>query len=204
MPEQHKYIDNPFYKGFYESEELVNMGFRSVGKYVKIAKNCTIVGLENISLGNNIQIDEQVFIAANKGFLDIGDHVHIGGGSHLSCTAGITISDFCGLSQGVRIYSVTDDYTGYSLTNATVPERFKSVKVAPVNLCRHVLIGSGSVVLPGVTIGEGSAVGALSFVSMSLDEWGVYFGCPAKRIKVRSKKLLEMETLLMSEERCAD
>jgi galactoside O-acetyltransferase len=59
-----------------------------------------------------------------------------------------------------------------------------------------VLIGSGSVVLPGVTIGEGSAVGALSLVSMSLDEWGVYFGSPAKRIKARSKNLLEMEKLL--------
>jgi galactoside O-acetyltransferase len=196
MSDKQRHTDNPFYKCFFESEELMNMGFMSVGKNVKIAKNCTIVGLENISLGNNIQIDEQVFIAVNKGYLDIGDHVHIGGGCHVSGTGGVTISDFCGLSQGVRIYSVTDDYTGYSLTNATVPERFKSVKVAPVNLGRHVLIGSGSVVLPGVTIGEGSAVGALSLVSISLDEWGVYFGSPAKRIKARSKKLLEMEKLL--------
>jgi len=200
MPEKQKYIDNPFYKGFYGSEELAGMGFGAVGKNVKIAKGCTIIGLENISLGSNIQIDEQVFIAANRGSLVIGDYVHIGGGSHVSCAGGVTISDFCGLSQGVRVYSATDDYTGHSLTNTTVPEQYKSLSVSPVKLERHVLIGSGSVVLPGVTIGEGSAVGALSLVSMSLDEWGVYFGAPAKRIKVRSKKLLEMEKLLLREE----
>jgi acetyltransferase-like isoleucine patch superfamily enzyme len=52
-------------------------------------------------------------------------------------------------------------------------------------------------VLPGVTIGMGSAVGALSLVTMSLDAWGVYLGTPAKKIKARSKKMLEYETLLL-------
>lgn len=192
---------NPFYKGFYVSEDLVDMGFRSVGKNVKIAKSCTIIGLENISIGSNVQIDEQVFVAANKGFLDIGDHVHIGGTCHLNCNGGVVISDFCGLSQGVKIYSVTDDYSGDSLTNPTVPDKFKNIKKSPVHLGRHVLIGSGSVVLPGVSIGDGSSVGALSFVSVSLGDWGLFFGSPAKKIKARSKKLLELEEMLLQEER---
>lgn len=190
---------NPFYRGFFVSEELVNMGFRSIGKNVKIAKSCTIVGLENISIGCNVQIDENVFIAANKGYLDIGNHVHIGGACHLNCAGGIKLADFCGLSQGVRIYSVSDDYTGYSLTNTTVPDIYKNIAISPVNLERHVLIGSGSVVLPGVTIGLGSAVGALSLVTMSLDAWGIYLGTPAKRLKARSKKMLEYETFLLEE-----
>ena len=199
MPDQIQQVANPFYKGYFQSEELVGMGFESVGENVKIAKNCTLVGLDKISLGNNIQIDENVFIAANAGPLHIGDYVHIGGASHLSCAGGITISDFCGLSQGVRIYSATDDYTGFSLTNATVPEKYKNVKIAPVFLGRHVLIGSGCVILPGVQIGIGSSVGALSLVTVSLKEWGVYFGAPAKRIKARSKKLLELEKRLLQE-----
>ena len=199
MPDQIQQVANPFYKGYFQSEELVGMGFESVGENVKIAKNCTLVGLDKISLGNNIQIDENVFIAANAGPLHIGDYVHIGGASHLSCAGGITISDFCGLSQGVRIYSATDDYTGFSLTNATVPEKYKNVKIAPVFLGRHVLIGSGCVILPGVQIGIGSSVGALSLVTVSLKEWGVYFGAPAKRIKARSQKLLELEKRLLQE-----
>ena len=63
---------------------------------------------------------------------------------------------------------------------------------------RHVIIGSGSVVLPGVTIGEGSSVGALSLITKSLEEWGVYFGSPAKKIKSRRKDLLEQEQTLLA------
>lgn len=194
-------VHNPFYKGFFESEELVKMGFKSVGENVRIAKSCTIVGLENISIKSNVQIDEHVFIAANKGLLQIGDHVHVGGLCHLNCNGGVFISDFCGLSQGVKIYSLTDDYSGNSLTNPTVPEKYKQLKKAPVHLGRHVLIGSGSVVLPGVSIGFGSAVGALSLVSVPLDEWGIFFGSPAKKIQSRSKKILELEKLLKQNER---
>jgi acetyltransferase-like isoleucine patch superfamily enzyme len=201
MPDHAQQAANPFYKGYFKSEELLGMGFKSVGENVKIAKNCTIVGLDKISLGNNIQIDENVFIAANAGPLHVGDYVHIGGGSHLNCAGGITLSDFCGLSQGVRIYSATDDYTGFSLTNSTVPEKFKSVKIAPVFLGRHVIIGSGCVILHGVNIGIGSSVGALSLVHSSLQEWGVYFGSPAKRIKARSQNLLELERQLISEKK---
>lgn len=194
--EQMEQKNNPFYKGFFVSDELVNMGFKYVGDNVKIAKNCTIIGLENISIGENVQIDENVFIGANVGYFNIGNHVHIGGMCHLNCSGGITLADFCGLSQGVRIYSMTDDYTGYSMTNVTVPEKYKMLKIAPVVLEPHVLIGSGSVVMPGVNIGIGSAVGALSLVTMSLQEWGIYIGAPAKKIKMRSKRILDLEARL--------
>ncbi len=204
MPDQIKHAANPFYKGYFKSEELVEMGFKSVGKNVRIAKNCTLVGLDSISLGNNIQIDENVFIAANSGTLHVGDYVHIGGGCHLSCAGGVILSDFCGLSQGVRIYSATDDYSGFSLTNVTVPEKYKNVTIAPVFLGKHVLIGSGCVILPGVQIGIGSSVGALSLVHISLKEWGVYFGIPAKRIKARSRNLLELERKFLQETIGAD
>jgi galactoside O-acetyltransferase len=103
------------------------------------------------------------------------------------------MQDFSGLSQGARIYSCSDDYSGNSLTNPTVPGEYLNLKIAPVIIGRHVIIGSGSVVLPGCSIQEGSSVGALSLVTKSLESWGVYLGIPAKRIKSRSKKLLERE-----------
>ena len=67
------------------------------------------------------------------------------------------------------------------------------MKLAPVFLREHVIIGTGSVIFPGVTIGKGSSVGALSLVSVSLDEWGVYFGVPVRKINIRSKKILTLE-----------
>lgn len=190
---------NPFNPGYFETAELRSFGFRSVGDSVRVARNSTIIGLCNIELGSNIRIDGGVVIAAHSGSLTVGDYVHIGGGCYLGCAGGISLSDFSGLSQGVRIYSGTDDYSGRSLTNPTVPHKYLRLKIAPVMLGRHVIIGAGSVILPGVRIGEGSSVGALSLVLKSLDPWGVYFGSPARRIKARNKDLLELEQALLAE-----
>ena len=55
------------------------------------------------------------------------------------------------------------------------------------------IIGAGTVVLPGVEIGEGTAVGAQGLVTRSLEPWGVYAGCPVRRLKDRPQDLLEQE-----------
>ena len=125
--------------------------------------------------------------------LRIGSYVHIGGLCYLSAGDGICLEDFSGLSQGVRIYSRTDDYSGEHLTNPTVPERFTGITRGAVTLGRHVIVGSGSVILPKVTVGEGSSIGALSLVTKNIPPWGVYFGAPAKKIYNRSKRLLDLE-----------
>ena len=109
------------------------------------------------------------------------------------------MSNFSGLSQGVRIYTRTDDYSGKTLTNPTIPKKFTGIKSGKVTLGKHVIIGSGSVILPSVTIGDGSSVGALSLVNKNLEEWGMYFGSPAIRIKNRSKSLLTLEDKYLQE-----
>lgn len=193
-------MNNPFSPGYYNEEELASFGFQSVGTNVRVARNCTIIGLANISLGSNVRIDGGgAIIADGNGWLNIGSFVHVGGWCFLSAGDGIVMEDFSGLSQGVRIYSRTDDYSGEYLTNPTVPEKFTGITRGTVTLKKHVIIGSGTVILPKVTIGEGSSVGALSLVTKSLDPWGVFFGCPAKRLKDRSRRLLGLETELMEE-----
>lgn len=189
---------NPFDPGYYHEHELREFGFKSVGNNVRVAKNCTIIGLEHISLGDHVRIDGYSTLVAAGGFITLGNYIHVGGYAMLSGGAGIVMEDFSGLSQGVRLYSKSDDYSGASLTNPTVPARFLAVKQGVVTLARHVIVGSGSIVLPGVTIGTGSAVGALSVVSRSLDAWGVFAGVPARRIKARSQALLEQEAELLA------
>jgi acetyltransferase-like isoleucine patch superfamily enzyme len=193
-------LTNPFDPGYYSGAELRSIGFKSIGSNVQIAKNCNIVGLGNISIGNNVRIDAYcTIIAAGDGWLDLGSFIHIGGYCFLSAGEGIIMEDFSGLSQGVRIYSRTDDFTGSYLTNPTVPKKYTGIAGGTVILKRHVIIGSGSVILPKVTIGEGSSVGALSLVTKSIDCWGVFFGCPVKRLKSRSKHLLVLESEFMKE-----
>lgn len=190
---------NPFDVGFFTEHELKNLGFKRLGNNVSIAKNCTIIGLQNISIGDNVRIDGySTIVAAGDGFLNIGSFIHIGGYSLLSAGAGITMNDFSGISQGVRVYSKTDDYTGAYLTNPTVPPKYTGVTSGEVVLGRHSIIGSGTVILPKVTIGEGASVGALSLVTKSLADWGVYFGSPARRIRNRKKDLLALEQEFLS------
>ncbi|PHV36165.1 acyltransferase [Janthinobacterium sp. BJB304] len=185
-----------FNPGYYTEEDLRDAGFRSLGHNVRIARNCTIIGIENIAVGNNVRIDGYSTLAAAGGYIHIGNYVHIGGGGFLSGAAGITLEDYAGLSQGVRLYSKTDDYSGASMTNPTVPAEFTNCKSGTVHLGRHVIIGSGSVVLPGAQLGEGVAVGALSLVTKSLPAWGIYAGTPAKRINSRDQGLLIAEEQL--------
>jgi galactoside O-acetyltransferase len=194
-------MNNPFDPGYYNEHELAGFGFKSIGTHVRVAKNMTIIGMENISLGNNVRIDGYgtLVAAGATGSISIGSFVHIGGWCYLSACDGIVMEDFSGLSQGVCIYSRTDDYSGRHLTNPTVPHKFTGLTCGTVTLKRHVIIGSGTVILPKVTIGEGSSVGALSLVNKSLDPWGVYFGSPATRLMARSKRLLELEAELMRE-----
>ncbi|MFM0160777.1 acyltransferase [Paraburkholderia sediminicola] len=190
-------MENPFNPGYWTEDELSTFGFCKIGTNVRVAKNCTIIGMQNISIADNVRIDGPTVMSASSGYIRIGSHVHIGGMAFLAGGGGIELADFSGLSQGVRIYSTSDDYSGAALTNPTVPKDYLNVKVAPVTLGRHVIVGSGSVILPGCSIGEGSSIGALSLVTKSLDPWGVYFGTPARRLRARSRKLLKLEQELV-------
>lgn len=187
-------MNNPFNLGFYCEDELKNFGFLSIGTNVKIAKTCNIVGLENISIGNNVRIDAFTTIIASKNEKTIiGSNIHIGAYCYLSANYGIEMQDFSGMSQGVKLYTNNDDYSGNSLTNPSIPEEFKNISFGKITLKKHVIIGSNTIILPKVTLEEGVAVGALSFVNKSLKEWKIYMGCPIKVIRERSKKIIELE-----------
>jgi acetyltransferase-like isoleucine patch superfamily enzyme len=184
-----------FESRFHGDDDLRYAGFQSLGTNVSIHEIVNIHGVENIRIGSNVRIDAYVTIIAT-GPVEIGSYVHIGSYSHLSGGEGITMGDFSAVSQGVKIYSRNDDFSGKSLTNPTVPPEFTGVTGGKVTIEKHVIIGAGSVILPGVTIGEGSSVGALSLVGGSLPSWGVYFGSPARKVGDRSRDLLELEQRL--------
>lgn len=178
--------------------ELRALGLKSVGSNVMVHEAAILVDLDRIEIGSNVRIDPFCILSAAGGYLRIGNHVHIASHADIYAGGGVEMGDFVGLSQGGRIYSVNDDYSGGSLTGPTIPKKYLKTNKAKVTVGRHVVIGSGSVVLPGVQIGEGSTVGALSLVSKSLDPWGVYAGIPARRLRDRSQQLLEDEQRLLA------
>ena len=107
--------------------------------------------------------------------------------------SGITVSDFAGISYASQVFAQSDDYTGVALTGPTVPVRYTKVFKAPVLFGRHVIVGAGSIVLPGVTVAEGCAIGAHSTVISSTKPWGVYAGTPARWLRRRRRDLLLLE-----------
>ena len=176
---------------FYSVEELKEMGFQKIGTDVNISKKASFYGTENISLGNHVRIDDFCILS---GKIALGDYIHVAAYSALyGSDAGIQVDDFANISSRVCIYAVSDDYSGESMTSPMVPEEYKKLQKAPVNIGKHAIIGSGCVVLPGASIGEGCAVGSLSLVKRPLDDWWIYAGIPAEKRKKRSKDLLQKE-----------
>ncbi|MCX8086715.1 MAG: acyltransferase [Rhodocyclaceae bacterium] len=178
--------------------EIETIGFASVGEDVRISEHARFYGASRIRLGNHVRIDDFCVLSAGEGGIEIGDYVHIAVYCSLIGQGKIVMADFSGLSSRVSIYSSNDDYSGAALTNPTVPKEFTNVYHAPVHLGRHVIVGSGSIILPGVTLEEGVAVGALSLVNKDCAAFGIYFGNPAKRIKERRRDLLELEARLLA------
>ena len=172
---------------------LEAMGFASLGSELHISDRATFYGCANIRIGDNVRIDDFCVLSAGAGGIDIGNHIHIAVFTCLIGKGRITLADFCNLSSRVAIYSSSDDFSGATLTNPTIPDRFKSVLHDDVLIGRHVVIGTGSVVLPGVALEEGVAVGALSMVKSSCPPFGIYAGSPARRVGERERSLLALE-----------
>ncbi len=178
---------------FYTADELAGLGFKYVGSNVLISKKSSIYTPSKISFGSNVRIDDFCVLAGGSG-IKLGSFIHIASYSALYGGSGIVMEDFSGLSARVTIYTESDDYSGYSLTNPMTPIEFKpKYHKGKVVLGRHCIIGASTTILPGVTLGEGAAIGAHSLVTKDCHEWTIYAGSPAKELKKRSKQLLSLE-----------
>ena len=166
----------------YTREELDSLGFAELGEHVLIDRTCRLFGVERIKIGSNVRIDPFCFLSAGEGGITIGSYVHLSVGVTLSGAGGVVIEDFCGLSNRVSVFSANDDYSDGWMTNPTVPDEFKNVHTGLVTLKKHAIIGCGSVILPGLTIGLGASVGALSVVNKSVPDFMIVAGNPIRKV----------------------
>jgi len=185
--------------GFLTLGELERLGIEC-GRDVQVDSTVLLFGAEYIRLGSHVRIDAGVQITAAAP-VTIGDHVHIGAASHLFGGAGIEICDFAGLSSRVSLFSMSDDYSLGYLTNPTVPAKYRLVTGGKIVLGRHAIVGCGTVILPGVHVGEGAAIGALSLVNKNVPPFEIFHGNPARRIGTRDEqRLRSLEASLLEEE----
>lgn len=179
---------------FYSYEEMSYMGIRNPGKNVQISRTAIITNPELLSIGNNVRIDDYVLMT---GAIWLRSHIHISSFCSLGGRAGIVMENFSGLSAGVRIFSASDDYSGEFMTNPTVPEEYTNVQEGVVYLREHAIVGANSVILPGIEIGKGAAVGAISLITKNVPEFEIWAGIPAKKIADRKQNMLQLGDSLL-------
>jgi len=187
---------------FYSPDELSTLGLKSYGKNVLISRKTSLYSPEKMEFGNFVRIDDFCILSGN---IKLGNYIHVS--SHNTLMAGcygIEMEDFSGFSSHCAAYAISDDYSGESLTNPMCPMKYRSLVGGKILIKRHAIIGTGSVLLPGVCIEEGSAIGAMSLVTKNIPPWSICTGTPCKVIKARSRKILELEKKLKEDDKWAN
>ncbi|PHR45597.1 MAG: hypothetical protein COA32_13145 [Fluviicola sp.] len=172
---------------------------KSCGKNVIIGKTVRIRYPELVELGDNVIIDDFTYISTS---LKIHNYVHISSGCKIigGKQAFVEMNEFSTLAPNTILSAGSDDYLD-GLATPLVPAEFKgNVQIGNIVLSKHCIVGAGSVVLPNITFHEGACVGALSLVNTDLDEYCLYAGIPARKIKNRdSESILKLEKQFKNE-----
>jgi acetyltransferase-like isoleucine patch superfamily enzyme len=158
---------------------------KSVGTDVVISAQAEIRRPEMVSIGSHVAIDTAYITTA----AEIADYVHIG--PYVTVIGGpkarFVMGRFTNLAAGTRVICGSDRFMGDGLIGpASIPDLYKDkMKLAPVVLEDFANVGTNAVVMPGVTLAQGSVVGACSLVTHSTEPWTVYVGVPARPLKAR-------------------
>lgn len=186
----HNTIKNPIMSaqnnaGFYTQSELEGFGFKSLGHSVLLSRLAQIYAPHKISIGNCVRIDDYAILS---GAISLGSFIHISAQATITGGNGIDSSvcmgDFCSLSLGSKILSMSDDLASGVLVNSCVAGEFRNVKSSHIHLPRHNHIAAMSLVLPNSVFEIGANLGPQSLVGdTTLKAYGYYFGTPARRLK---------------------
>ncbi len=165
---------------------------------VYIGDNCwldhgaiVIAGAPSTSGGRRLWLGENPDYIGQPGEVRIGNNVHVANYTVLQGHGGLQIGNDITIASGSKIYSMSHHYsnradpgdrTKYKFSTMSPPAE-QSLIAAPVVLRDAAALGLNSVVLPGVTIGAGTWVGAGSLVNHSLPDNALAAGNPAKLIR---------------------
>lgn len=177
--------------GVLSADQVARLGLAAVGAQVVISDRCSLYGVEHISIGDRVRIDDFAVITAREP-VAIGSYVHLSAFAFLGGQYGIVLEDYSSVSVRCTLLSGSDDFSGEWLHGAQAPAHLRKVERGLIRLGRHALLGAHTVVLPGVNLGEGAAVGALSLVKESLAPWSLYAGVPARLLRARSLRSQEL------------
>ena len=180
---------------FYTEQELKQLGFRRCGSDVHISRKCSIYGAEEIVIGDHVRIDDFTILS---GKITIGNYVHISAFCVLYGRFGIEIGNFCGISPHSMLFSASDDFSGSYMISPLVPDELTNLTKGKISMQDYCQVGAASMVMPGVTMHEGSVCGAYTFVNHSLERWTINIGVPARFLRARDTLVKQKSAGLLS------
>lgn len=160
--------------------------FKYLGQNVKIFETAKIINAQNISISEGSQLDDFTFINGGKG-VSVGKYVHFVYFSSLTGTGTANIGDYACIASGARIYSATNVHDNAWSMSSVSPDYIQNIKEGHIEINAFSFIGTNSVVMPDVVIGEGAVIGALSLVLKDVEPWSINVGIPCKKVGVRKK-----------------
>jgi acetyltransferase-like isoleucine patch superfamily enzyme len=144
-----------------------------------------------VEIGNHVAIDKGFYCTTQ---LVVGDYVHIApyvvtiGGNNSK----IILDHFSFVAAGTKLVAGSESYAEDGLIGPTIPIKYRVVKLSQIKFEKFSGCGANCTILPGVTLREGSVIGANSIVTRDTDPWTVYAGNPAKPIRTRPhEKILQ-------------
>jgi galactoside O-acetyltransferase len=175
--------------------------YKSIGVNVKIYPFARIINPQNVSFGDAVIIDDGVILEASGDGIDIGNFGHICLGTIMQAGGKIIVGDFTAIAPRCVVMASTDSYNGNGfIGNNAFPAKYRDHKNLPVTIGKHGHVGMGSIIMPGVTLGEGCSIGAGSLVTKDMPEWTICYGHPCKPIKDKPReKQLQMEKEFLEE-----
>jgi acetyltransferase-like isoleucine patch superfamily enzyme len=152
--------------------------FKAVGEDVTFGEICEVNSPELISIGSKVQFYRGVYLSP------CGTHITIGSNTHFApygvLYGPLTIGDNCAVAAHVVFASV-----GHGYERADIPMVEQPVNKAEIVLENDVWVGANAVIIGGVTIGEGTIVGAGAVVTKDMPPYSVVGGTPARVIRSR-------------------
>lgn len=140
---------------------------------------CFLMRQRGAIIGKRVKIWSGVWLDNYTG-LHIGDDVTIGRGAIFVTGGGVYIGDRTMIAHGSKIISV-----GHRIPDGRESMRFSGPDKSPIHISNDVWVCTQSVVLPGVTIGEGALIAAGAVVTKDVPAFAVVGGIPARILRMR-------------------
>lgn len=166
------------------------------GNSVHIGIGVGFKHLETFEIGDGVYIGDHCYIQGRfDGTTKFGNHVWIGPQAYFDARD-LILEDYVGWGPGAKVLGST--HTGSPID---VPIIRTDLESRRVRVQEGADIGTGAIVLPGVTIGKGSIIGAGAVVTRDVPDFAVFAGVPARFIRWRDQSKSFQEGECSSNER---